>query len=150
GILPDWKNEMHALEIGKGECLKQGTDVAFLTIGTIGTNVTKAIQTLESHGINAAHYNMLFLKPIDKDILSEVCANYPLIVTVEDGTTTGGLGSIVANWIATHSYSTRLLTLGVPDRFIKQGTVAQLQTICGIDPQSIAQKVLTTIKKMNS
>ena len=146
GAVPDWKCEMHQLPVGKGRKLTDGTDVAILSIGHIGNNVIEAVEQLHARGIAAAHYDMIFLKPIDEEILAEVAQNYNYIVTVEDGTIVGGLGSAVAEYLAGHDAHARLLRLGLPDAFVEQGTVPQLQHQCGIDVESIVASVENMLK----
>ncbi|MBR1882394.1 MAG: 1-deoxy-D-xylulose-5-phosphate synthase, partial [Muribaculaceae bacterium] len=141
GVLVDWRNEMHALPVGKGRKLADGERVAVLSIGTIGNNVARALERLRQEGYNAAHYDMIFLKPIDEEILEEVVKNYSCIVTIEDGTIVGGLGCAVAEWVTGHGGTQRVSRLGVPDRFIDQGTVAQQQQACGIDEDGIYRHV---------
>lgn len=147
GVLDDWHCDMEEVPVGKGRCLMEGSDVAVLSIGHIGNNVTRALNLLQEEGIKPGHYDMVFLKPLDEELLEQVASRYNYIVTVEDGTTVGGLGSAVAEWLATHSSSCKLVKMGVPDTFIDQGTVAQLQAVCGIDPAGIASQVKALIKK---
>lgn len=142
GVLVDWHNEMKPLPIGKGRCLIKGDGrVAVLTIGHIGNNVAAAVKRLHDEQLSVAHYDMIFLKPIDEDILREVANNYQQIVTVEDGTIVGGLGSAVAEWLSENDKPCRLTRLGVRDEFIDQGTVKQQQQLCGIDEQSLYERL---------
>lgn len=145
-VHPDWSCAMKALPVGKGRKLTEGDDVAILSIGHIGNNVAQAVKQLQSQGIHAAHYDMIFLKPIDEDLLQEAAAKHRHMVTVEDGTTTGGLGSAVAEWLTEHGCQARLLRMGIPDEFVQQGTVAELQRACGIDSDSIATRVKDFLK----
>lgn len=146
GVLVDWKNEMHELPVGKGQRLRQGDDIALLSIGHIGNNVAKAVENLEKQGIHAAHYNMIFLKPIDEGILQEVARKFKRIVTVEDGTIMGGLGTAVADWMCEHGYHVDITKIGIPDKFIDQGTVAELHKLCGMDSDSITARVIELLK----
>ncbi|MBO7317888.1 MAG: 1-deoxy-D-xylulose-5-phosphate synthase, partial [Bacteroidales bacterium] len=144
GEIVDWRCPMQLIPVGKGRKLNDGdSDIAILSIGNIGTTVTKAIKQAQSQGINAAHYDMIFLKPIDEDILREVASKYNRIITVENGTVVGGLGSAVMEWMNDNGYSPRIKRVGIPDSFIAQGTVAELHKICGMDTDSIAT-LLTT------
>ncbi|MGM9842462.1 MAG: transketolase C-terminal domain-containing protein, partial [Candidatus Limisoma sp.] len=147
GVLTDWHNEFESLEIGKGRKLSSGTGIAIVSIGPIGNTVAKAVAKASEKGISVAHYDMIFLKPIDESILEEVCKNYSQIITVEDGTIVGGLGSTVVEWINDHGYKTRVKRLGIPDRFISQGTVKQLHSICGIGYDEILQSILDLSKE---
>ncbi len=142
GVLIDWHNDFEPLEIGRGRKLSSGTDIAILSIGPIGNTVSKAIDKAAEQGISVAHYDMIFLKPIDENLLEEVCQHHSQIITVEDGTIVGGLGSAVVEWINDHGYSTHVKRLGIPDKFISQGTVKQLHSICGIGYDEILQSIL--------
>ena len=144
GEIVDWHCPMHEIPMGKGRKLKDGNgDIAVLSIGNIGTSVAKAIAIAEAQGVSVAHYDMIFLKPIDEQILEEVAAKYKRIVTVENGTIVGGLGSAVMEWLMEHGCNQHVKRVGIPDRFIAQGTVAELHKLCGMDSESIAQ-ILTT------
>lgn len=146
GKIVDWHNEPVALPIGKGRKLCDGKDVAILSIGTIGTNVIEACASLREQGIDVAHYDMIFLKPLDEEILQEVASRYRKIITIEEGTTTGGLGGAVAEWLADRNIGARLVRLGVADTFVDQGTVKQLHEMCGLDPASIEEEVKLLLK----
>ena len=141
GEIVDWECPMQLLPIGKGRCLREAKnkDIAILSIGNIGTNVAHAIEKVAEQGIDVAHYDMIFLKPIDEDILKEVAANYKRIITVENGTVVGGLGSAVMEWMLENGYSPRIKRLGIPDKFVAQGTVKELHRLCGFDTDSIAE-----------
>ena len=141
GKMFDWHNDMHVLPIGKGRKLSSGERVAVLSIGPFGSDVAEAVAKLRSEGVNVAHYDMIFLKPIDEAILEEVGKLYPTVITVEDGTIRGGLGSTVVDWINDHGYSTRVYKMGIPDEFICQGTVAQLRDYCGIGKGEIKNRI---------
>ena len=129
----DWKNEMQELPLGKGRKLSDGDTVAILSLGTIGTNVQQAI--------DVAHYDMIFLKPLDQEIMREVSQKYKTIITIEEGTINGGLGSAVAEWLTERNINARLVRCGVNDTFVDQGTVKQLHELCRIDAVSIEQEV---------
>lgn len=146
GSLVQWQCDMQQLPVGKGRRLTDGTDVAILSIGHIGNNVIRAVELLKQKGISAAHYDMIFLKPIDQEILCEVASKFKWVVTVEDGTVVGGLGSAVAEYMACNGVSIKLLRMGIDDQFVNQGTVAQLQHLCGIDAESIANRVENLLK----
>ena len=141
GQLTDWRNEMEKMPIGKGRKLKDGKDVIVLSIGTIAEDVKKAISEAEKEGLSVAHYDMLFLKPIDTDILDEAGKSGAPVLTVEDGTVKGGLGSAVLEYFARKQYPNRVELAGIPDMFITQGTVAQLKEICGIDSKGLLYKI---------
>ena len=141
GKLVEWHNELAKLPIGKGRKLRDGDKVAILSLGTIGTNVAQACDSLHEQGIDVAHYDMIFLKPIDEDILQEVASKYKKIITIEEGVIKGGLGSAVAEWFMTRGINAQLVTMGVDDTFVDQGTVKQLHELCHIDAASIEEKV---------
>ena len=139
GALADWRCPLEEVRVGTGRRLKAGRHVAVLTIGPIGNEAARAIAEAESErpGLSVAHYDMRFVKPLDEELLAEVAANFGRIVTVEDGTRAGGMGSAVLEWMADHGFSPRLTRLGLPDRFVEHGTVPQLMRITGIDKDSI-------------
>lgn len=144
GEIVDWHCPMQLIPMGKGRKLTDGnSDIAVLSIGNIGTTVAHAIEKAQAQGIDVAHYDMIFLKPIDEDILREVASKYSRIVTVENGTIVGGLGSTVMEWMNDNGYSPRIKRVGIPDKFIAQGTVAELHKLCGMDIDSIVT-LLTT------
>ena len=127
------------LEIGRGEKLREGSDIVFISTGPIAAEVRKAIEQLETEGIDAAHYDMKFVKPLDTALLREAAAKGVAIITVEDGTVIGGLGSAVADFLIQEGYGRLpIKKIGVGDRFIAQGSVAELRRLCGMDSQSIA------------
>lgn len=144
----DWKCPLESMEVGKGRKLKDGKHVAVLSLGPIGTEVAKAIMIAEMKSCNegrtlsVAHYDMRFLKPIDTDILDEVGKNFQKIVTIEDGVIKGGLGSAVLEYMADKGYKPEVVRLGIPDKFIEHGTVAELRKIIGVDAESIAERLI--------
>ena len=144
GSLTDWRCPMEELTVGRGRCLREGTDVAILSLGPIGNNAVKAIETLKAQGnpISVAHYDMRFLKPIDEELLREVAERFDRIITLEDGVKKGGLGSAVLEWMAQHGYRRHVTCLGLPDDFVEHGSISQLQHITGIDAESIQQVIL--------
>ena len=141
GKLEDWHNEMQIIPVGKGRKLADGNDVAVLTLGPIGSDVSEVLAELRAEGKAVAHYDMIFLKPLDQEIMREVGENYSQVLTVEDGTLNGGLGSVVTDWLNDNDYNVRVHRLGLPDAFVTQGTVPQLYDLCGIDKHSIKNKL---------
>jgi 1-deoxy-D-xylulose-5-phosphate synthase len=140
GVTGDgWRKPFEKIEIGTGRCLRKGSDVAILSIGHIGNLATEACKQLSEVGIEAAHYDMRFLKPLDEALLHEVFKNHDKVITIEDGTIIGGLGSAVIEFMNDHKYKASVKRLGVPDTFIEQGTVAELYRICGCDIQGILE-----------
>ena len=148
GVNVDWECEMKELPVGKGRRLADGEQLAVLSIGTIGNEVQKALAMLKEKGIFVAHYDMIFLKPIDQAILEEVAAKYRHVITVEDGTVVGGLGSRVSQWMASRPQAPRITMLGIPDEFVHQGTVAQLKAQCGIDAASIFHSIESILSNL--
>jgi 1-deoxy-D-xylulose-5-phosphate synthase len=143
GVMKNWRTNFNEIEIGRGRQLKNGTDLAILSIGHHGNYVTKAIENLGKPDM-IAHYDMRFLKPIDTNILHEVFSKYETVITVEDGTIKGGLGSTVIEFMNQHNYHAKVVTLGVPDRFVEHGEPEQLFNECGYDTFGIEE----TIKKL--
>ena len=141
GVLKDWRCPFEEIKVGTGRKLHEGNDVAVLSIGPIGNNVTKAIEMVDSP-VSVAHYDMRFLKPIDEDILDEVGRKFKRVITVENGVKSGGLGSAVLEWMNDHGYSPHVTRLGMPDtEFVEHGTVEELQHIVGLDAESIAKAI---------
>lgn len=142
GSMPQWHTPMKQLEIGRGEMLRDGDDVAVVSAGPVAEEVNRAIQILESEGVSVAHYDMTFLKPLDTAILDRIIAKGMPLVTVEDGTVIGGLGSAVADYLSEKGRGDiPLKKLGIPDSFVTQGTVAELRRLCGIDFAAISEAV---------
>ena len=144
GVLKDWRCPFEEIKVGTGRKLHEGNDVAVLSIGPMGNNVTKAIEMLKQQGssVSVAHYDMRFLKPIDENILEEVGRKFKRVITVENGARQGGLGSAVLEWMNDHDYAPKVIRLGLPDRFVEHGTVEELQKIAGIDEESIIKAIL--------
>ena len=143
GVLQDWRCPLEEVKVGTGRKLKDGSDVAVLSIGPIGNNVTEAIDSIkESSSLSVAHYDMRFLKPLDEQILDEVGRKFKRIVTVENGVRKGGLGSAVLEWMSDHGYHPEVVRLGLPDKFVEHGKVCELQKIVGLDPEAIARGIL--------
>ena len=145
GVLQDWRCPFEEIPIGKGRKLHDGDDIAILSIGPMGNNVTEAMARLaqEASAPSIAHYDMRFLKPIDEDILEEVGQKFSRIITVENGAKKGGLGSAVLEWMNDHNYQPKVVRLGLPDSFVEHGTVAELQHIVGIDADGIINAINT-------
>ncbi|WP_407426579.1 1-deoxy-D-xylulose-5-phosphate synthase [Arcticibacter sp.] len=148
GVMPNWKLPMKALKIGKGRKITDGLDVAILTIGHIGNEVSKALHLLSAEGINPAHYDMRFLKPIDEDMLHEVFSKFRKVITVEDGCVQGGMGTAVLEFMADNRYSATVVRLGIPDRFVEHGDQSELWAECGYDAASVVAEVKKLSVKM--
>jgi 1-deoxy-D-xylulose-5-phosphate synthase len=141
GVMPEWRTPFEAVTIGKGRKLREGKEVAILSFGHPGNFAKKAIGELNTQGIYPGHYDMRFVKPIDEEMLHEVFGKYKSIVTVEDGTTVGGFGSAVLEFMAAHGYSAKVKMLGIPDRLVEHGTLKELHRECGYDAEGIAAAV---------
>ena len=137
GVMSEWKTEMKEIKIGKGRKLKDGNDIAILSLGHPGNFAAAAIRELKNDGLNPAHYDMRFVKPLDEELLHEVCNRYEKILTVEDGTVTGGFGSAILEFMAVHGYKNEVKMLGIPDRIVEHGTLKELHQECGYDTLSI-------------
>lgn len=148
GVKTDWKQPFQELTIGKGQIIREGKDIAIVSIGHAGNFVVEACKMLEEDGIDAGHYDMRFLKPIDEKLLHEVFANFKRIITVEDGTIVGGLGSAVLEFMNNNQYHSEVEVLGIPDEFIEQGTQAQLYKKCGYDAEGIYNAAKILVKKI--
>ena len=146
GVMPEWKTKMEEIQIGKGRKLKDGDDVAILSFGHPGNFATAAIRELRTEGINPAHYDMRFVKPIDEEMLHEVFSKYNKIVTVEDGTVVGGFGSAVLEFMSKNNYSAEVKMLGIPDRIVEHGTLKELYRECEYDAKAIADTVRVLLK----
>ena len=145
GVLTDWRCPLEAVEVGTGRKLRDGDDVAVLTIGPIGNEVEEILRETrnEERGANlsVAHYDMRFLKPLDESILHEVGRKFRRIVTIEDGVRNGGFGSAVLEWMSDHGYSPQITRLGLPDNFVEHGTIPELRKIVGLDRETILEKL---------
>jgi 1-deoxy-D-xylulose-5-phosphate synthase len=147
GVMIDWKRPFKKIPIGKGQKLQDGKDIAILSFGHPGNLVAEAIKLLEGQKISPAHYDMRFVKPLDETLLHEVFTRYKKIITIEDGTIIGGLGSAVLEFMADHNYQASVKRLGIPDQFIEQGEQAELYEECGFSPTQIAEQVITLLNQ---
>ena len=147
GVMVDWKKPFEKLPIGKGRKLKDGKDIAILSLGHPGNFAQTAIRNLRSEGIDPAHYDIRFVKPIDEDLLHEVFQQYDKIITVEDGTVVGGLGSAILEFMNAHGYQSQIKILGIPDTIVEHGSLKELQKECHYDAMAIAEAVKTLLGK---
>lgn len=145
GVMPKWKTPLKLIETGKGRLIREGKDIAVVTIGPVGNYAAEACENAETFNISAAHYDLRFVKPLDENLLHEIFRKFPAVITVEDGVIAGGMGSAVLEFMADHGYHSRVVRLGIPDKFIEQGSVAELHHLCGFD----AEAILHTIKKIS-
>ena len=144
GVLVDWECPLEEVEVGKGRKLKEGKDIAVLSLGPIGNEAMNAIASAEAKsGKSIAHYDLRFLKPLDEEMLDEIGKNYTSIVTIEDGVLKGGMGSAILEYMADHGYTPKIRRIGIPDCFVQHGTPNELYKICGMDATSIENVLLS-------
>lgn len=140
GVMPDWRKPFSEIKVGEGRKIKDGEDLAILSFGPIGNEVTKAIDILEP-AMSIAHYDMRFAKPLDEVLLHEVFEKFDHVITVEDGCLQGGIGSAILEFMADHNYSAKVKRLGIPDRLVEHGEQYQLYAECGYDAAGIVETV---------
>jgi 1-deoxy-D-xylulose-5-phosphate synthase len=146
GVMSEWKTPLKEIPVGKGRLIRKGTDIAVLSIGHVGNYVVEASKELEKKHIDIAHYDMRFVKPIDKDILHEIGKNFKNIITVEDGTIVGGFGSAVLEFMSENEYTVNIKRLGIADKFVDHGTPQELHRECGFDVEGIIKTVISMNK----
>jgi len=147
GVMVDWQKPFEKIEIGKGRKLKDGKDIAILSFGHPGNFVQTAIRNLRPEGIDPAHYDIRFVKPLDTDLLHEVFQNYSMIITVEDATVVGGFGSAILEFMNEHNYTAKIKILGIPDAIVEHGTLKELQNECHYDINAIMDTVKSLLGK---
>ncbi|MCK0178621.1 1-deoxy-D-xylulose-5-phosphate synthase [Flavobacteriaceae bacterium S0862] len=140
GHIEDWKQPFVKIDIGIGELLKKGKDIAVLSLGTIAINVSEAIESLD-----VSHYDMRFLKPIDENLLHQIFKSYRAIITIEDGTIKGGLGSEILEFASKNGYTNTVKIIGIPDEFIEHGKIHELQKDIGLDAEGIRNTIVNTL-----
>ena len=144
GVMPEWQTPFEEIKIGKGRKLKEGNDIAILSLGHPGNFVQNAIRQLKLEEISVAHYDMRFAKPLDEELLHEVFSTHDKVITIEDGTVVGGFGTAILEFMALHNYTATIKIMGIPDRLVEHGTLKELYTECHYDAEAIA----TTVKEM--
>ena len=147
GVMPEWKTKFEEIQIGKGRKIKDGRDIAILSFGHPGNFATTAIRELRTEGIDPAHYDLRFVKPIDEDLLHEVFGKYNKILTVEDGTVVGGFGSAIMEFMAQHNYKADIKILGIPDHLVEHGSLKELYRESEYDAKAIAEAVRVLLKE---
>lgn len=153
GVMVNWKTPFKEVKIGSGRKIKNGEDVAILSIGHVGNYAVEAADIVEKEGIDVAHYDLRFAKPLDELLLHEVFTKFKHIITLEDGCLMGGMGTAVAEFMLNNGYSSQITRLGIPDRFVEHGTQQELHAECGFDVKGIVstiQKVAGKIKVTKS
>ncbi|QHT69351.1 1-deoxy-D-xylulose-5-phosphate synthase [Rhodocytophaga rosea] len=146
GVMPQWRTPFEKIEIGKGRVVKEGKDMAILTIGHIGNYAVKACEQLEAEGIDAAHYDMRFVKPLDEQLLHHVFSKFSKVLTIEDGCLMGGFGSAILEFMADHGYQAQVKRLGIPDAIIEHGEQVELHRECGFDTEGIIRTIHTMVE----
>lgn len=146
GVMPEWRTPMNAVEIGTGRKVKDGEDVAILTIGHIGNYAVEACENLGKKGIDPAHFDMRFVKPLDEKMLHEIFSEYNKVITVEDGCLMGGFGSAIIEFMADNGYHARIKRLGIPDLVIEHGEQIELHKECGFDVAGIERAVIKILE----
>ena len=147
GVMLDWETPFEEIEIGKGRMVKDGEEVAILSIGNTGNFVVEADKDFVKEGLNIAHFDMRFVKPIDKELLHIIFQKFDKVITIEDGCLQGGFGSAVIEFMVDNNYKTEVLRLGIPDKFINQGTQEQLYAECYFDVNAIKESVYKLISR---
>jgi 1-deoxy-D-xylulose-5-phosphate synthase len=146
GVKVDWRKPFKEIPVGKGKIIRKGTDIAILSIGHIGNMASDAIDKLEEDHISVAHYDMRFVKPLDEELLHKVFKQFKQVITVEDGALSGGFGSAIVEFMCDHGYASQVKRLGIPDRFIEQGTQQELYRECGYDVAGIVDTVKSLVE----
>jgi len=144
GEIKEWKAPFQNIDIGKGRCLQEGSDMAILSLGSISGNVSKSIEAIGDR-FSIAHYDLRFLKPLDENLLQTVFEKFQQIITIEDGTVKGGFGDAVLEFAQTQNYTGKIHKLGIPDQFIEHGNTKELYHIAGISPEKIKEKILSIL-----
>ncbi len=144
GVMPEWKTPLQELPIGKGRKIKEGNDIAIISFGTAGNLAVQATAMLSEAQIEISHYDLRFVKPIDEEMLHEVFSKYTKIITIEDGTTVGGAGSAILEFMAANQYHAQVKMLGMPDKITEHGEPSELYAECGFD----AKGIYKTVKSM--
>jgi 1-deoxy-D-xylulose-5-phosphate synthase len=150
GFMVNWKTPLEKMQTGTSKILKQGKDIAVLSLGALGNNVAQALSILEKEGIAITHVDVRFLKPFDKQMLDEICATHHTIITVEDGTVVGGLFSEVSEYIIEKQYKTKVTPIALPDTFIEHGDIANLHKSVGFDPEGIVRLLRLEFKDLKN
>ncbi|MEM7296700.1 MAG: 1-deoxy-D-xylulose-5-phosphate synthase [Bacteroidota bacterium] len=147
GVMPEWRTPLEKIEVGKGQRLVEGEDVAILTIGTVGNYALSASNDLNEEGITPGVYDMRFVKPLDEELLHEIFSQYEKVITVEDGCLMGGFGSAILEFAADNQYTANVVRLGIPDRLVEHGDQPQLHEECGYDAEAIKNAVYSLVSK---
>ena len=150
GVMPNWRTRFEEIRIGTGRKIREGEELAILTLGHVGNYAVDVCEKLERQGINIGHYDLRFAKPLDETMLHEVFKKYKKIITVEDGCIQGGVGSAVLEFMADHHYQTEVKRLGIPDKIVEHGEQLELHHESGFDAGGIEQAVLLLLEGSRS
>lgn len=148
GVMPEWQTPLKEITIGKGRRLKEGVDLAIISFGHPGNFAAAAIRELRTDGITPGHYDLRFVKPLDEEMLHEVFSRYNKIITVEDGTIVGGVGSAILEFMAKHNYQASVRMLGIPDRIVEHGSQKELHRECAYDTKAIVDTAREMMKDL--
>ena len=144
--MPDWRTPMSEIQIGTGRKLREGDELAILTIGHIGNYATEVADRLSKLGIEIGHFDMRFVKPLDEEMLHQIFSTYRKVLTVEDGCLQGGFGSAILEFMADNNYHNEIRRLGIPDAVIEHGEQIELHKECGFDPDGIENAVIEMLE----
>jgi 1-deoxy-D-xylulose-5-phosphate synthase len=148
--MPNWRTPMEEIKIGTGRKIKDGEELAILTIGHIGNYAVDVCNRLEKKGIDVAHYDMRFVKPLDGKLLFEIFSKFKKVITVEDGCIQGGFGSAVLEFMADNGLAAEVRRLGIPDRIVEHGEQIELHRECGFDPDGIEKAVIEMLETIQT
>ena len=146
GVMTNWKTQLTEIEVGTGREIKSGEEIAILSLGHPGNFVLTAEETFSKEGLNIAHYDMRFVKPLDEKLLHKICRKFNAIITIEDGCIHAGFGSAILEFIADNKYQNTVKRLGIPDKFINHGTQEELWRDCNYDADAIIGAVHDILK----
>ena len=146
GVMKNWQTPFEEIKIGRGRMIKEGSEVAILSLGHAGNFVIESGDDFNQIGLSIAHYDMRFAKPLDKDLLHTIFQNFDKVITVEDGCIQGGFGSAILEFMADNNHRAEVVRLGIPDKFINHGTQEELRSECGFDKAAI----LSAIEKLST
>jgi 1-deoxy-D-xylulose-5-phosphate synthase len=141
--MTNWKQPYQTVEIGRSRLLREGKNVAVLSLGETGNWAAKAIERAEREcsGLSVTHVDLRFAKPLDTEMLHRIAAEHKYVITVENGVRNGGVGSAIVEFMNDNNYAVRVIRMGIPDEFIEQGTPDELKRLCGFDEESIYVKI---------
>ncbi|HMG91373.1 MAG TPA: 1-deoxy-D-xylulose-5-phosphate synthase [Chryseolinea sp.] len=149
GVMPNWRTPMEEIRIGSGRKIKEGEELAILTIGHVGNYAVEVCDSLSKQNIEVGHYDMRFVKPLDEELLHEIFSRYKKVLTVEDGSIQGGFGSAIIEFMADHNYHSEIKRLGIPDRVVEHGEQHELHKECGFDADGIEKAVVAMLESVS-